>query len=440
MNLFLSVVSRQKATLGEAGLFETDDTRCGTIGSAAGNDWVLPNIDESMAESHAALGFIHDSFYISNTGSAQIFINGSSIAVGKGESEYIRDGDHITLGAYTIAVSLREQTAATPRPEERQNPTSMPAFAPVAESPPPEWREAKGQNLSSDMAQIDAILASGPPSKESMPPPQESETALHPSDLERLVQDLLGPTKSPPETEETAGSARDLAPLGETGPLETSSPRAPIRVPNGDLRAAEGRSVAAEAFWRGLGVAPGWLSAEKEAELFQQLGLTLRAMADGLTDIYAASGESPRGPRPKLAEGGRDTVNPFRRYSSGTDALLAAIGAQDQQRPSIDQAAEACFDDLAARLAAVPDAVSASANQSLANLSPDQVLSDLDAPRRGFFGKDRRSEQLLAELRRRNKDFAGEVQLRFVSAFEKAFAEAYKNHRQWIQRHRNGKA
>ncbi len=447
MNLILSVVSKQKATLGAARLFDMDSTAYKTIGSGADDDWRLPDSDGSIVSNHAAIGFTNNCFYLSNTSNDEIYINGANLSVGQGESEYIKDGDHVSLGPYTIAVSVRatqpetlpahEQGARPPAwsrtkawgadwPSEARPPLASDPIAsdPIASDP-----------IASDRVQIDAILASRPAAPEAKAPGSETAPLLDPDSLESIIQDLRGQGLRSPAPEEEGQEAAG----GEMAPFPQADLELHALAPVAEAEPPALRSSAAEAFWQGLGVTPGWLSAEDEAELFLQMGLTIRAMADGLTDIYAASRDAPRGPRPKLAEGGRENVNPFRSFSSGTDALLAAIGGNGQQRPTIDQAAEACFDDLAARLAAVPDAVSQSATQCLAELDPDRVLHDLPPRRGGLFRRNRANERLLSDLRRRSADFAGDAQHRFVAAFEKAFADAYDSHRDWIRRYRNAK-
>lgn len=117
-------------------VFETDDELGGVIGSGAEADWVLPDRRRGVSEAHAAIGFIHQNFYIADTSAGGVFLNGSSAPIGAGRSEYIRSGDVLRIGPYTVRVRVEAQdaapgwTGATAIPEDWSH-----AFAPAGPDP-----------------------------------------------------------------------------------------------------------------------------------------------------------------------------------------------------------------------------------------------------------------------------------------------------------------
>ncbi|HVY17423.1 MAG TPA: FHA domain-containing protein, partial [Rhodopila sp.] len=76
-----------------------------SIGRAAGNDWVLPDPDRSLSKTHCTIMERNGRFILMDTSTNGIFINGSPQATERDSQTVLNQGDRLTLGDYTIAVS-----------------------------------------------------------------------------------------------------------------------------------------------------------------------------------------------------------------------------------------------------------------------------------------------------------------------------------------------
>lgn len=436
--LHLSVVSGGEAASEKAQKFFTNEVLGGTIGAAPDNDWVLPDPQGRVADHHAALGFIHGHFYVAELAEAGVYLNDDKDPIGRGRSDYLRDGDRLTLGPYRIGVSVVRERAAE---SERQEAAPAPLPAERGRVAWTDWSlqshagPGRVQPMDTDSDEIDALLAMNRPGRSEAAAEAGPTQRQEADDLQRIAEELIrGARGEAPERRE-GGELVRVPPQEEVVQLSV----APIA--NGsaaEVVPPHASADALSAFWSGLGITPGWLAPDEEARLFARFGLALRAMADGLTDIYAAMREAPGGPRPQLAEGRREDANPFRSYRSGTDALLAAFAGTGARTPSIDQAAEACFDDLAARMAAVPEAVSDAMRRVLADADPKAIVGDRQHQPAGLFGAARQNARTLEEMNNRYRQFLASAQGRFQEAFEESFVRAYEEHCEWIRRHREG--
>ena len=106
MPLTLTITSarREAPGLQRTKIFET---RGGTIGRTQGNDWVLPDPERFVSASHARVECRDGIYYLGDTSTNGVFVNGSGQAVGAGKFVALRDGDRLLIGDYEISVSIK---------------------------------------------------------------------------------------------------------------------------------------------------------------------------------------------------------------------------------------------------------------------------------------------------------------------------------------------
>lgn len=140
MRLVLSVTSFQKALMGNENRHVFDETG-GVIGRARRSDWVLPDPERFVSGTHAEISFDGERFYITDVSTNGLFLNDSSVPLGKGGRWPISNGDRIALGDFELLAQIEDGadmplTAARPSAARAFQPTPRPS-APGTSTPRP---------------------------------------------------------------------------------------------------------------------------------------------------------------------------------------------------------------------------------------------------------------------------------------------------------------
>ena len=107
MALQLEIVSEHRDIVGEDAVREFKE-RGGTIGRSLQNDWILPDPDRFISGRHATIDFKGGAYYLADTSSNGVFINGDCEPLGKGNPRRLFNGDVIRFGDFVINVSVDE--------------------------------------------------------------------------------------------------------------------------------------------------------------------------------------------------------------------------------------------------------------------------------------------------------------------------------------------
>jgi len=107
MGLQLEIISDHKDILGD------DDVRVfheegGTIGRALENDWILPDPDRYISSRHATIDHQSGAYYLADTSTNGVYVNGEDEPLGKGNPRRLFDGDRLRMGSFEFLVSLDE--------------------------------------------------------------------------------------------------------------------------------------------------------------------------------------------------------------------------------------------------------------------------------------------------------------------------------------------
>ncbi len=107
MALQLEIVSEHRDIVGEDAVREFKE-QGGTIGRSLQNDWVLPDPDRFISSRHATIDFKGGAYYLADTSSNGVFINGDCEPLGKGNPRRLFNGDVIRFGDFVVNVSVDE--------------------------------------------------------------------------------------------------------------------------------------------------------------------------------------------------------------------------------------------------------------------------------------------------------------------------------------------
>lgn len=107
MALQLEIVSEHRDIVGEDAVrvFKEDG---GTIGRSLQNDWILPDPDRFISGRHATIDFKGGAYYLLDTSSNGVYINGDCEPLGKGNPRRLFNGDVIRFGDFVMHVSVDE--------------------------------------------------------------------------------------------------------------------------------------------------------------------------------------------------------------------------------------------------------------------------------------------------------------------------------------------
>jgi type VI secretion system FHA domain protein len=105
------------------------DERGGTIGRAAGNDWILPDPSRVLSAHHATLYFEDGCFRLVDCSTNGVFVNDDAAPLGPARIAALRHGDRLQLGDYELSVAIAAERAPAALPAAGT--TAAPAIDPL---------------------------------------------------------------------------------------------------------------------------------------------------------------------------------------------------------------------------------------------------------------------------------------------------------------------
>jgi type VI secretion system protein len=250
MGLRLTVTSDQCRRLGERSSFVFDGAG-GSIGRAHDNHWVLPDPQRYLSAHHARIQYRHGSYFIEDTSTNGLYLNGEEEPLGRRGPQHLRAGDSLRLGEYLVRVAIDSTEAQS---------AEASAITPLRH--PGSIGERGEGDLVAEFTLKDLLVV---PDPDSGAVPRLPENP----DLAPLLQDpgLLefdsGPRAKP-----------------------RAAPAAPAAPPSRRAPPAAGEAPA-DSFWRGAGIDAAQLPAASQPQLLHVAGLLLREALVGLKDLAA---------------------------------------------------------------------------------------------------------------------------------------------------------
>jgi predicted component of type VI protein secretion system len=105
MPLTIKLVSEHRDLLGDDCVREYYEDG-GTIGRALQNDWILPDPDRYISGRHATIDYKGGMYYLADTSSNGVYINGEIEPIGKGNPRRLFDGDHMRMGDFEFEITI----------------------------------------------------------------------------------------------------------------------------------------------------------------------------------------------------------------------------------------------------------------------------------------------------------------------------------------------
>lgn len=105
MTLIIKLVSEHRDLVGDDCVREYYEDG-GTIGRSLQNDWILPDPDRYISGRHATIDFKGGMYYLADTSSNGVYMNGEVEPIGRGNPRRLFDGDRMRMGDFEFEVSI----------------------------------------------------------------------------------------------------------------------------------------------------------------------------------------------------------------------------------------------------------------------------------------------------------------------------------------------
>jgi predicted component of type VI protein secretion system len=246
MTLKLTIISEQRVKLGGHSTFVLRQSS-GTIGRAYDNTWTLADPHRYLSAHHARILFRQGAYFIEDTSTNGLFLNGAEDPVGRHGPQGLRSGDTLRLGDYMIRVTIDDGDSSSD--------ADIAASAEyLVSAPGAGYSSSLDADLGADLNLNELILheAGGYPSDRSLntpgPPPLVDDTGLRKFDVARH------------------------APGADTGMRRRPAGAVAMR-------------GASEAFFRGAGIDMERIPAELHLRVLHLAGLLMRESLVGVKDL-----------------------------------------------------------------------------------------------------------------------------------------------------------
>ncbi|HEX5421195.1 MAG TPA: type VI secretion system-associated FHA domain protein TagH [Gammaproteobacteria bacterium] len=369
MALRLTILSAQTKSLGERQVKEFGRNG-GTIGRSLRSDWVLPDAQRYLSSRHASIDFRSGCYYVVDTSTNGVFVNGAEQPVGRGKPQRLFDGDRIRIGDYVMAVQMTDSEDDRPWNDEHHvDPVDLAlrveAPAPVtgdlvdafevtgvglealltedeaATLTPPSKLDTFEMEIEIDDRPAPAAKALVEPRAEREPKPQASPArpAVAAQTKAPVAAQVKTPTVDAGARRPTAPPARAVHPLPAANPAHDASAARGGAAAQG-ASPAHGASIAARngltpvpdrktpnplaAFFRGAGLAPQQLDAQQTEQVLLQLGQLMREMIVGVSESLHLRAEQKNALHIANTTIQRQDNNPLK-FSASVEETLAHL-------------------------------------------------------------------------------------------------------------------
>lgn len=421
MKLRLNVITyrNQPTSMPMGSIFGMDG---GTIGRAAGNDWVLPDPERFISGKHAKITLQNGQFYLTDTSTNGIYINAHPQPMGNGNSSSLSNGDRILIGDYEIEVVLendqKDAGALADLEEDFFNPTAPGAATPVTDNtydiPGPD--ESNGGEIT------------GPTTNSYFDSPDVSHNGSEPDHVAAENQ-FFQPPQSIPEDwdlqEEHLDDASDFASSQLTTPIPEPAPvtlTAPIPKP----QTTQGNDLdSLNKLLDGAGIQPMDMPSQEAAELLRTMGSLMREMIGGVMEVLRARADIKSEFRMQLTTIRPVENNPLKFSVGVEDAMKHLLGSSNgAYLPPLESVRQA-IEDIQAHQMAVMAGMQAALSAMLQRFEPG-ALEEYFAHKGGRSILESKKAWYWEQYADKHKELLMEAEDNFQDFFGEEFARAYE--------------
>ncbi|MGI9219709.1 MAG: type VI secretion system-associated FHA domain protein TagH [Woeseiaceae bacterium] len=306
MALKLEIVGEHRDIVGDNAVREFAEEG-GTIGRSLQSDWILPDPDRYISGKHAIIDYKAGAYYLVDTSSNGVFVNGDCEPLGKGNPRRLFNGDVIRFGDFVINVSVEGgESIVMPLDDESDKPVTDHARSMVDE----------------DAMKTGLLLLD----EEALTGDDEFQSALFGNhDETDVAQDA------------------DLAPIEPPAPEpEQKAPPVPL------AEAGLDEKELIDAFLGGMGFDRSDLNPQADlTEVMRNAGEVLREFVDGTTQLLASRANLKNAFRLDQTTVLPRHNNPLKLSANSRDSMMQLlVGREGEYLGPRDAAREVCRDLL----------------------------------------------------------------------------------------------
>lgn len=311
MTLKLEIVSEHREIVGDDAVREFNEAG-GTIGRSLQNDWILPDPDRYISGRHATIDYRSGAYYLADTSSNGVYVNGDCEPLGKGNPRRLFNGDVIRLGDFVVNVTVDAgESVAMPLDDDE---------APLATD--------HAHSMVDEAAMRTGLLLLD---EDAMTGDDEFQSALfgRGEELEAADDSIFEPAPPIPET---------------TPEPESEIQQAPAPLAAADLDINE----LFDSFLTGLGIDRSALSPEADMnEIMRNVGEVLREFVEGSTQLLASRANLKNAFRLDQTTSLPRHNNPLKLSANSRDSILQLlVGKEGEYLGPRDAVREVCRDLL----------------------------------------------------------------------------------------------
>lgn len=374
MALRLQIVSRHRQSLGERGFKEFGQTG-GTIGRSLESNWVLPDGQRFLSSRHASIDFRSGSYYIIDTSTNGVYINGAEQPVGRGKPQRLFSGDSVRIGEYEMLVEIDEIDSTREQMTDFLNHVDPVDRKQRVDAPDPTGRDL-----------IDAFEVTGVGIEMEL---DEGEAAtLAPLSYKFRTEDLRLEGESapaqPPSAKVAATSAKRARSAGppKPGVQAAAAPKQATAASTASSKRATG-TYNLDAFFRGAGMQPRQLDDKEAQEVLHRLGQLLREMIVGLSEnlhLRSAQKNTLRQSNTTIQPQGNNSL----KFSAGVDEALGNLFFRESEQylDAVESIRES-FGDIKLHQQALMKALPGAISDYIGRLDPEILEEKFSNGRHG---------------------------------------------------------
>ncbi|HHJ15154.1 MAG TPA: type VI secretion system-associated FHA domain protein TagH [Gammaproteobacteria bacterium] len=457
MALTLKITSYQSQALG-ADSSKTFTEAGGSIGRAQGNDWVLPDPERYISGRHASISCQDGSYYLTDTSTNGVFINGSATPVGNGNAVLLNNGDRVSFGDYEIEVMLDAGAMTSPATGQWDVPPAADSGDVLITSPtgrpdmpesldPLSFTQPTGGGMSTDVPDPFAP-APAPPGAEADHVPSLMEAFQPPAASVEQIPDDWDMTgyASGPGGQPSPGSggvvlptpaasmptpAASEPPVPPAAPV-TPPPAAAVAPPAAPQAAAPGGTAAGSdelfaAFLRGAGIDPANVAGVNSVEAMESYGALFREVVQGLMEVLMARASLKSEFRMPLTTIRPVENNPLKFSPSVDDAMRNLFTNQGSGYLSPVESVREGFEDIKSHQMAMVAGMQAAFRDMLLRIKPENFKdSETGGVRGALMSVNRKSrawDDYCGFYNRVTRDPDSSFQTLFGEEFARAYEE-----------------
>ena len=107
MELIIRITSYHRLTPDQTSEYQFHPDKGGSIGRSSNSDWLINDAERIVSGQHATISFRDNNFFITDTSTNGLYINGSSSPLGRGNSTKLSPGDTLKMGEYEFEIELK---------------------------------------------------------------------------------------------------------------------------------------------------------------------------------------------------------------------------------------------------------------------------------------------------------------------------------------------